>query len=78
MRTRIFYGWFVVLSAHLLFALIFGAAYSYGVFFSHIQKQFGIGLFFVASIFSLIVLRLGIIGPGFGYAHIDRWQGPAR
>ncbi|SAL35757.1 major facilitator transporter [Caballeronia udeis] len=53
MKTRIFPGWYVVFAAHLLLALIFGAAYSFGAFFSHIQANFDAGRFSVASVFSL-------------------------
>ena len=53
MKTRIFPGWYVVFAAHLLLALIFGAVYSFGAFFSHIQANFDAGRFSVASVFSL-------------------------
>ncbi|WP_371998970.1 MFS transporter (plasmid) [Tistrella mobilis] len=49
---RIFPGWFLVVAAHLLLMLIFGAAYSFGAFFTHLQQAFDAGRFSVASIFS--------------------------
>jgi len=56
MNDRVFRGWYVVMAAHLLLALIFGAAYSFGAFFGQLQSTFGAGRFSVASIFSLTAL----------------------
>jgi MFS transporter, OFA family, oxalate/formate antiporter len=62
MPTRFFSGWAVVVAAHLLLALIFGAAYSFGAFFVPLQASFGAGRFPVASIFSLTALIYYTVG----------------
>ena len=41
MKSKMFQGWYVVFAAHVLLALSFGAAYSFGAFFSQIQAHFG-------------------------------------
>lgn len=55
-RGRLFRGWYIVGAVHVLLALIFGAAYSFGAFFFSIQAQFGASSFSTASIFSLTAL----------------------
>ncbi|WP_218570713.1 MFS transporter [Pseudomonas sp. H3(2019)] len=62
MKTKIFPGWYVVFAAHLLLALIFGGAYSFGAFFSHIQSNFDVGRFSVASVFSLTAFIYYAVG----------------
>ncbi|WP_216598576.1 MULTISPECIES: MFS transporter [Pseudomonas] len=62
MKTRIFPGWYVVFAAHLLLALIFGGAYSFGAFFSQIQSNFDVGRFSVASVFSLTAFIYYVVG----------------
>jgi len=61
-KGRRFAGWSVVLAAHLLLALIFGAAYSFGAFFSDLQNHFGAGRFSIASVFSLTALIYYTVG----------------
>ncbi|MCE4057881.1 MFS transporter [Pseudomonas sp. Au-Pse12] len=64
MQTKLFPGWYVVFAAHVLLALIFGAAYSFGAFFSQLQANFDAGRFSVASVFSLtafIYYALGVV-----------------
>lgn len=62
MTTKLFQGWYVVLAAHLLLALIFGGAYSFGAFFSQIQTHFDVGHFSVASVFSLTAFIYYAVG----------------
>ncbi|SDG43554.1 MFS transporter [Paraburkholderia phenazinium] len=62
MKGQVFPGWYVVCAAHLLLALIFGAAYSFGAFFSHIQANFDAGRFSVASVFSLTAFIYYTVG----------------
>lgn len=62
MTTKVFHGWYVVFAAHLLLALIFGAAYSFGAFFSQIQASFNVGSFSVASVFSLTAFIYYLVG----------------
>ncbi|HEF4762852.1 TPA: MFS transporter [Pseudomonas putida] len=49
-------------AAHLLLALIFGGAYSFGAFFSQIQSNFDVGRFSVASVFSLTAFIYYVVG----------------
>lgn len=56
MKFQVFHGWYVVIATHVLLALIFGGAYSFGAFFSQIQANFEVGSFSVASVFSLTAL----------------------
>ncbi|NWA27763.1 MFS transporter [Pseudomonas gingeri] len=62
MKTNIFPGWYVVFAAHVLLALIFGAAYSFGAFFSQIQSYYEVGRFSVASVFSLTAFIYYTVG----------------
>ncbi len=62
MRTGFFKGWRVVIAAHLLLALIFGAAYSFGAFFVPLQATFDAGRFPVASVFSLTAFIYYTVG----------------
>ncbi|WP_372437161.1 MFS transporter [Pseudomonas chlororaphis subsp. aureofaciens] len=57
-----FYGWYMVAAVHLLLALIFGAAYSFGAFFTSLQSNFDAGRFATASIFSLTALIYYVVG----------------
>ncbi|ROR02260.1 putative MFS family arabinose efflux permease [Delftia acidovorans] len=61
-RGRLFRGWYIVGAVHVLLALIFGAAYSFGAFFASIQAQFGASSFSTASIFSLTALIYYAVG----------------
>ncbi|NWB86746.1 MFS transporter [Pseudomonas gingeri] len=62
MKTKVFPGWYVVFAAHVLLALIFGGAYSFGAFLSQIQSNFEVGRFSVASVFSLTALIYYSVG----------------
>jgi len=62
MKSKIFQGWYVVFAAHVLLALSFGAAYSFGAFFSQIQAHFDAGSFSVASVFSLTAFIYYTVG----------------
>ena len=82
-NTQQFRGWYMVGAVHLLLALIFGAAYSFGAFFTVLQTNFDAGRFSTASIFSLTALIYYVIGcsrrmerphPG---AHRDQRRHPA-
>ncbi|SCK48788.1 Cyanate permease [Variovorax sp. HW608] len=58
----LFRGWYIVGAVHVLLALIFGAAYSFGAFFSSIQANFDAGRFSTASIFSVTALIYYAVG----------------
>lgn len=73
LKRKIFPGWFVVLGAHVLLALIFGGAYSFGAFFSRLQASYGAGSFSVASAFSLSALLYYTVG-AFAGALADRFS----
>lgn len=61
-RGKLFRGWYIVGAVHVLLALVFGAAYSFGAFFASIQAQFGASSFSTASIFSLTALIYYAVG----------------
>ena len=46
-------GWAMVAAAHALFALVFGAMYSFGAFFEALQASFQAGRFSVSLVFSV-------------------------
>ncbi|QUG75839.1 MFS transporter [Erwinia sp. E602] len=62
MNRTTFRGWHMVAAVHLLLALIFGAAYSFGAFFSSLQENFDADRFSTASIFSLTALIYYVVG----------------
>ncbi len=66
-----FRGWGIVAAAHVLLALAFGAAYSFGAFFEGIQAHFGAGRFPVASLFAVTALLYYTVG-AFSGALADR------
>lgn len=59
---KMFRGWGIVAAAHVLLALAFGAAYSFGAFFEGIQAHFGAGRFPVASLFAVTALLYYTVG----------------
>ncbi|OKB65057.1 MFS transporter [Serratia marcescens] len=61
-NARRFRGWHMVGAVHLLLAVIFGAAYSFGAFFTALQTNFDAGRFSTASIFSLTALIYYVVG----------------
>ncbi|CAI0714821.1 MFS transporter [Serratia ficaria] len=61
-NARQFRGWYMVGAVHILLALIFGAAYSFGAFFTALQSNFEAGRFSTASIFSLTALIYYLVG----------------
>lgn len=58
----VYRGWYIVGAVHVLLALIFGAAYSFGAFFSSLQENFDAGSFSTASIFSFTALIYYVVG----------------
>lgn len=73
MTVKRFYGWYVVAAAHILLMLIFGAAYSFGAFFSQIQSNFEAGRFSVASVFSVTAFLYYLVGV-FSGSFADRFS----
>jgi len=61
-QARFVRGWAIVAAVHVLLALIFGAAYSFGAFFASLQANFGAGRFSTASIFSFTALIYYAVG----------------
>lgn len=55
-RPKAFRGWYIVAAVHVLLAVIFGAAYSFGAFFSSFQAYFAADRLSTASIFSFTAL----------------------
>ncbi len=77
MRTRVFYGWWVVLACALIF-LYGGGTFYYGftAFFDPILEEFGWTRAETAAAFSLQSLEAGFLGPLIGLL-IDRF-GPRK
>jgi MFS transporter, OFA family, oxalate/formate antiporter len=71
-RSRIFYGWFVVAAAFAVTFVGFGSAYSFSAFVESLQRDFGASRGSVSLVFSLagfLYFGLGIVsGP-----LADRW-----
>lgn len=61
-KARGFRGWHMVAAVHILLAVIFGAAYSFGAFFTVLQSNFAAGRFSTASVFSLTALIYYTVG----------------
>ena len=61
-KVNVFPGWYVVGATHVLLALIFGAAYSFGAFFTSIQEEFRVGSSSAASVFSFTALIYYAVG----------------
>ena len=53
---RLFYGWVVVAVSFVIFALIFGSRYCFGVFFTSFEHEFGLTRMATSSIFSTYVV----------------------
>jgi MFS family permease len=73
MRPKQFYGWYVVAAANILLMIIFGASYSFGAFFTEIEKNFAADRFTVASAFSMMAFFSYIIGV-FSGSFADRYS----
>lgn len=62
----------MVAAAHVLLAVVFGAAYSFGAFLEGIQASFGADRFSVASLFSVTAFLYYLVG-AFAGALADRY-----
>ncbi|MGO4396020.1 MFS transporter [Variovorax sp. M-6] len=69
----LFRGWGVVAATHVLLAVVFGAAYSFGAFLEGIQATFDAGRFSVASLFSVTAFLYYLVG-AFSGALADRYS----
>jgi MFS family permease len=59
-RSGFFYGWVIVAAGTLLLATSFGICYSFGVFFTSLQKEFFWSRATTSSLFSLYLLLVGV------------------
>ena len=53
---RLFYGWIVVTTSFVIFALILGSRYCFGVFFKSIGNEFDLTRMATSSIFSIYMV----------------------
>ncbi len=67
-RARVFYGWIVVWSVHVLLFTIFGATYSFSSFFPSLQTEFSANRADVSFAFALAVFLYFSIGAFAGVA----------
>jgi MFS family permease len=51
-NSRVFYGWIVVTTSFVVFALILGSRYCFGVFFKSLENEFALTRMATSSIFS--------------------------
>ncbi|MBW2102635.1 MAG: MFS transporter [Deltaproteobacteria bacterium] len=73
MRTRIFYGWWIVLSTSIICLLGFGTwLYSFGVFLKPMCAEFGWTRAMTAGAYSLRSIEGGVASPVVGWA-VDRY-----
>ena len=57
---RLFYGWIVVTTSFVIFALILGSRYCFGVFFKSIGNEFDLTRMATSSIFSIYMLLCSV------------------
>ena len=57
---RIFHGWVIVAAAFFIAAVVFGALYSFGVFFKPLQDEFGWARTELSGLMSLQILAYGL------------------
>ena len=55
-KGRLFYGWIVVATSFVIFALIIGSRYCFGVFFKSIETEFDLSRTAISSIFSVYMV----------------------
>ena len=65
-RSRPFYGYTIVAASFFMQAVCVGAMVSYGVFFTHLQAEFGWSRTFISGASSLVMLTMGAVGIAFG------------
>ena len=73
---KLFYGWYVVAGAFVVLFCVFGCAYSFGVFFGPLQREFGATRASVSLVFAIAALLYFSIGALAGML-ADRY-GPRR
>ncbi|MHB8771159.1 MAG: MFS transporter [Syntrophales bacterium] len=61
-RTRLFWGWYVVLGAFLIQAINYGARYSFGVFVKPMADEYGWSRSVISAGMSVMVLAYGVAG----------------
>lgn len=69
------FGWAMVAAAHALFALVFGAMYSFGAFFEALQASFQAGRFSVSLVFSVtafLYYATGLVAGALADRHAPR------
>ena len=72
LKSRIFYGWFVVAAAFAVTFVGFGSAYTFSAFVDSLQRDFGASRGSVALVFSLAGFLYFGLGPVSGPL-ADRW-----
>jgi MFS family permease len=65
-QSRFFYGYFVVAAAFFILLVMFGAYYSFGVFFKPVVNEFGWSRAMTSGAFSLASTLMGLIGIAMG------------
>ena len=55
-KSRLFYGWIVVATSSVIYALILGSRYCFGVFFKSLGNEFDLTRMAISSIFSIYMV----------------------
>jgi MFS family permease len=71
-KGRLFYGWIVVGSSFIIFALIFGTRYCFGVFFKSLGNEFGLTRTATSIIFSMYMMLCPVFAIVAGWV-LDRY-----
>jgi len=71
-KGRLFYGWIVVGASFIIFALIFGTRYCFGVFFKSLGNEFGLTRTATSIIFSIYMMLCPVFAIVAGWI-LDRY-----
>ncbi|MFH1141906.1 MAG: MFS transporter [Chloroflexota bacterium] len=71
-RSRIFYGWWIVVAVSILW--LYGAVYpfTFGIFINAFSKEYGWSMGVLSAAFSVGAIGMGVLGPLVGYL-VDRF-----
>jgi len=65
-KPKLFYGYIIVAAAFLIMVAMWGAYYSFGVFFKPLLSEFGWTRAMTSGAFSLCIFLFGLLGIGMG------------
>ncbi len=71
-KDKVFYGWVIVIASVIIFCILAGIKYSFGVFFKPLQGEFDLTRVATSSIFSAYTILIGVFAIISGWA-LDRY-----